>query len=292
HYKDNWNEAYPATDYLITEGAGTYEITFDSSEKKVRGVVKSGDSWYFRGTPNNWGSTLMELNDQGLWTTVQTFGGDNPRFKISHYKDNWNEAYPATDYLITEGAGTYEITFDSSEKKVRGVVKSGDSWYFRGTPNNWGSTLMDRNDQGLWETVQTFGEDNPRFKISHYKDNWDEAYPASDYFITQGAGTYEITFDSFEKKVKGVVRMDDSWYFRGTPNNWGSTLMELNDQGLWETVQTFGGDNPRFKISHYKDNWNEACPATDYLITEGAGTYKITFNSAIKVIDVEKQNTN
>ncbi|MGA1842759.1 MAG: alpha-amylase family glycosyl hydrolase, partial [bacterium] len=51
------------------------------------------DSWYFRGTPNNWEATLMELNDQGLWTTVQTFGGDNPRFKISHYKDNWNEAY-------------------------------------------------------------------------------------------------------------------------------------------------------------------------------------------------------
>jgi hypothetical protein len=159
------------------------------------------DSWYFRGTPNNWDSTLMELNDQGLWETVQTFGGDNPRFKISHYKDNWNEAYPASDYLITEGAGTYEITFDSSEKKVKSVVKVGDSWYFRGTPNNWESTLMDRNDQGLWETVQTFGGDNPRFKISHYKDNWNEAYPASDYLITEGAGTYEITFDSTIKVI-------------------------------------------------------------------------------------------
>ena len=94
------------------------------------------------------------------------------------------------------------------------------------------------------------------------------------------------TFLTYENAI-GIT---DVWYFRGTPNNWSATQMELNAQGLWETIQMFGDDNPRFKISHYADNWNEAYPSSDYLITGGAGTYKITFNSASKqVIDVIKQ---
>ena len=50
------------------------------------------DDAYFRGTPNSWGTTAMTYTD-GLWRTTQTFGSDNPRFKISRYTD-WSEAYP------------------------------------------------------------------------------------------------------------------------------------------------------------------------------------------------------
>lgn len=57
--------------------------------------------------------------------------------------------------------------------------------------------------------------------------------------------------------------------------------------GKWEIVQTFEGSNPRFKISRYT-NWNEAYPANDYPITEGAGDYKITFDDASKAITVTK----
>ena len=69
-------------------------------------------------------------------------------------------------------------------------------------------------------------------------------------------------------------------YFRGTPNNWAATPLTKNTtSGLWETQQAFAGTNPRFKISRYTDNWNEAYPAQDYLITGGDGDYKITFNA-------------
>lgn len=78
-------------------------------------------------------------------------------------------------------------------------------------------------------------------------------------------------------------------YFRGTPNNWAATAMTKNEStGLWETQQIFAGTNPRFKISRYADNWNEAYPAQDYLITGGEGNYKITFSDTTKVVVVTK----
>ncbi|MCE3251095.1 MAG: hypothetical protein K0Q67_105 [Cellvibrio sp.] len=74
-------------------------------------------------------------------------------------------------------------------------------------------------------------------------------------------------------------------YFRGTPNNWAATGMTKNaTTGLWETWQNFSGANPRFKISRYSDNWNEAYPAQDYLIVGGDGDYKITFNELTKAV--------
>jgi len=80
---------------------------------------------YFRGTPNSWAATAMTKGEGNLWTYKATFGSDNPRFKISRYTD-WTVAVPATDYLITGGAGTYTITFDGSSATIVSVTKSGD----------------------------------------------------------------------------------------------------------------------------------------------------------------------
>ena len=74
---------------------------------------------YFRGTPNNWVATGMAKNaTTGLWETQQNFSGTNSRFKISRYADNWNEAYPAQDYLIAGGDGEYRITFNDATKAI------------------------------------------------------------------------------------------------------------------------------------------------------------------------------
>jgi len=78
-------------------------------------------------------------------------------------------------------------------------------------------------------------------------------------------------------------------HLRGTPNNWAATAMSWNSAtGLWEMQSAFSGTNPRFKISRYANNWNEAYPAQDYPITQGEGDYKITFNDATKTISVMK----
>ena len=79
----------------------------------------------------------------------------------------------------------------------------------------------------------------------------------------------------------------DTAFFRGTPNGWSTTSMTLVN-GIWQTTQTFAANNPRFKIDHF-GNWTEAYPAQDFAITEGAGTYDITFNDFTQEITVTKQ---
>ncbi|QIL90217.1 starch-binding protein [Microbulbifer sp. SH-1] len=82
-------------------------------------VHASAQIWseaWFRGTPNDWGATAMTYDsDTGAWVTEQTFDGANSRFKISHYQ-NWNEAYPANDYLVANGR--YRIAFDDASKAI------------------------------------------------------------------------------------------------------------------------------------------------------------------------------
>lgn len=73
---------------------------------------------YFRGTPNSWSTSNMVKNaETGLWEFTAVFGSDNPRFKIDRYGD-WTESYPQQDYLITEGAGEYSVSFDDSGKEI------------------------------------------------------------------------------------------------------------------------------------------------------------------------------
>lgn len=77
----------------------------------------NSDSWYFRGTPNNWGSTAMTLSS-GLYCTQQSFGAasTNPRFKIDHFA-NWTESYPSADYVVSANT-TYNICFNASSHAI------------------------------------------------------------------------------------------------------------------------------------------------------------------------------
>lgn len=82
------------------------------------GQSNNWDEAYFRGTPNNWAATPMQWNENSTkWETTQVFGADNPRFKVSRF-NNWNEAYPANDFMIDQGEGRYTITFDENSKAI------------------------------------------------------------------------------------------------------------------------------------------------------------------------------
>jgi len=103
-------------------GGGTTTTTSSSAASSS----VAADTWYFRGTPNNWGSTAMTLQS-GLYCTQQTFGAasTNPRFKIDHYA-NWTESYPASDYVVSANT-TYKICFNSSTKAVTATVVTATS---------------------------------------------------------------------------------------------------------------------------------------------------------------------
>ena len=106
--------------------------------------------WFFRGTPNDWGTTAMDpVAGTSRLATCQNFRGQpGPRFKIDRLGD-WAESYPPEDFAVAEGS--YRIAFDNGTKQIAvepvvdcsGIVPA-ENWYFRGTPNNWGITVMER----------------------------------------------------------------------------------------------------------------------------------------------------
>ena len=81
--------------------------------------------WYFRGTPNQWQATPLTSTDNLNYCTRQTFAnGDSngsPRFKVDRFA-NWNENYPAQDYVVTANT-TYDICFNTSQKTFSVIEK-------------------------------------------------------------------------------------------------------------------------------------------------------------------------
>ncbi|HEX3474765.1 MAG TPA: alpha-amylase family glycosyl hydrolase [Kofleriaceae bacterium] len=170
----------------------------------------TADSWQFRGTPNNWGTTAMTAATATSFTTCQTFANvASPRFKIDHHGD-WAESYPAQDLAVANGS--YQIGFDSGTKQitvqaVSGCTAAPDSWQFRGTPNAWGTTAMTPvAGSSRFSIVADFAKQDPspRFKIDHHGD-WTEAYPAQDFAVTD-CTEYQIVFDAASRQITATAQ--------------------------------------------------------------------------------------
>ncbi len=171
--------------------------------------------WNFRGTPNGWSSDAMTPVQGTVWETCQYFstgdGGGGPRFKIDRYGD-WSESYPSSDYGVNQNS-LYHIEFDSSNHQIQVTAVNQcdstkpveDHWYFRGTPNGWGTWEMAHLGGTEYEIDVTFnGEESPaRFKIDHHGD-WTESYPSSDYWVDDFS-RYRIHFDSSDHSVTTTV---------------------------------------------------------------------------------------
>jgi len=171
----------------------------DTQSVVSRNFTSSWSNAYFRGTPNSWGTTAMELVGNNTWSVVADFNGQtNPRFKIDRHGD-WGENYPTADYTVAPGI--YQITFNDSTKAISVQTVDNDSWssvYFRGTSNSWGTTAMTQVSDFVWEITQDFsGQTNPRFKVDRYGD-WSENYPTGDYII-ENPGLKTIQFNTSTK---------------------------------------------------------------------------------------------
>lgn len=220
-----------------------------SGDEAQQSSALAADSWQFRGTPNNWGTTAMTASGASF-TTCQTFAGvSDPRFKIDHYGD-WAESYPASDQRVSNG--TYQITFNPSTKAIttQAVTSCGtttDTWQFRGTPNAWGSTAMTPVAGTSQHTITvSFAKEDPapRFKIDHRGD-WAEAYPSADYAVTD-CTQYQIVFDASTKAIavtsKGAITTGAC--ATTTPPPTGTANGEFRDQTIYfvMTARFYDGD--------------------------------------------------
>ena len=257
--------------------------------------------WDFRGTPNGWASTALEYVSASEYQTCQTFGSDNPRFKIDRY-GNWNEAYPSADYTVS--AGTYLITFNSDSKNIQATPVASCSSNQAPIAAISPATAQ-TVDAGTSITFSASGSSDADGTVASY--NW-----------STGATTESITV-TFEKSQTVTLQVTDDqgassntasvditvageepsvWCLRGTPNGWGQTPLQFNSAaGLYELNQAFAGEETpaRFKISACTadGSWGENYPAEDftvadytsYAISINASTYEI---KAVVIPDVTK----
>ncbi|XOV81132.1 MAG: alpha-amylase family glycosyl hydrolase [Aestuariibacter sp.] len=307
----DWVESYPGTDYIVNNQT-TYQIDFDAATKQITtSQVANCDTGgafsqqfaqlYFRGTPNNWSTSAMALVADNTWQLDVAFDGQtNQRFKVDVNGD-WSVNYGDNDSdgvldqsgadIYPSGSGDFRLTVNDLTLAYTLVPLSTGNQVPSATitPGGQvevmvGDTLILNGDRStdpdgyiasyLWSSGETTSSINVDTSVA---GNFDIQLTVTD---DQGAtGSASVNVNITEEVA-------DSWYFRGTPNNWAATAMSTVDGELFCTQQSFGSNNPRFKIDHYGD-WNESYPSADYTVNPNT-TYDICFHAVSHAITADE----
>ena len=305
----NWQQSYPSADYAVTANtsyqirihAGTQAITTTAvASCEAAGFASTLPQLNVRGTFNGWASLPMTLVADHLWQADAYMDGKtNQRLKFDQAGD-W-----AVNFGDSNGDGVLE--------------RSGSDILWSGT----GNVRFQVNDQTQAYSITALGDDNqpPIAVITPWgtlnvavgdavtlsgSDSTDPDGQIASYLWSSGETTESISVNTAQAGTftYGLTVTDDqgarssssvslvvaapqtggSWYFRGTPNNWGLTAMTSEDGVTFCTEQTFGSSNPRFKIDR-KGDWTEAYPAQDYKVSANT-SYRICFDSQDKTLEV------
>jgi len=311
----DWSESYPATDVLVNTN-NSYEITFFVDSKSVNtqqvancdstGTAQNFASLNFRGTANSWNNQAMTLVNDNTWQTTLTFDGQTEqRFKLDILGD-WSQNYGGTATNDTQGsisqnAGdiftnitgeyllevndqtlTYSLTPTATpinQKPVAVISPSENQTVVLGGSLTFSGVSSSDSDG----TVELY--------------SWSTAESSNAITVnynTLGTHTVSLTVTDNQGAVSDSVSVtinviedinpNDSWYFRGTPNNWAATEMASTDNINFCTEQSFGNNNPRFKVDHFGD-WTENYPTGDITVASDS-TFTICFNATSKEFTV------
>lgn len=304
----DWVESYPAVDQAAI-ASGPVQITFNSNTQAITqqsvascadtGFARNFASLYGRGTFNGWGSTAMALVADHQWQLDTYFDGQtNQRFKFDVNGD-WNLNYGDTNNdnvleaggadVYLSGIGNYRLTVNdqtlgysvsplggSNQPPVAVISPAGTVQLMVGEQIELTGAESTDADGLIASFAWSGGGDQPQL-----------TYVAST--VGQFVVTLTVTDDLGATDTDSVTiqvqdASTDSWYFRGTPNNWSATAMTSEDGVNFCTHQIFGANNPRFKVDHFGD-WSESYPAQDYSVAANS-EYNICFNAQTKALDV------
>jgi hypothetical protein len=153
------------------------------------GYQKNFNQVYFRGTPNNWGTTSMSLVADNTWQVEATFGSSGTeRFKFDingDWTQNYGDNTPANGYVVQSGAdipialpGTYTIVLNDStmaysvsESSIETASHTWGSYTATITVTNpsidargysLGTNLPLRHFTKVWDMGNTYSISNPR----------------------------------------------------------------------------------------------------------------------------------
>jgi glycosidase len=308
----DWAESYPSADFTVTTNQ-TYKITFISDTKAISTQAVTDCNTFsqnftrlnFRGTPNSWNNQAMTLVSNNTWQTTVVFDGQaNQRFKLDVLGD-WSQNYGGSNGAITLNGGdittavngeyivsvddaalTYSLTATNvpvNAKPIAVISPSANQTVVLGSS----LTLSAANSSDSDGTVNVY--------------SWSTAESTQSISVsynTIGTHTVSLTVSDNDGAVSNIVSVtinvindtnpNDSWFFRGTSNNWATTAMDSTDNINFCTEQNFGSSssesNPRFKVDHFAD-WTESYPTADITVANDT-SFNICFNASTKAFSV------
>ena len=218
--------------------------------------VINADTWYFRGTPNSWATTLM--NQEGtLYCTTQTFGAasTNPRFKVDHYGD-WKENYPTADYTVTADT-TYKICFNPTSKAITATKQAG--------ADTTGPVISATPSAGSYSTTQYIGlsatDDQDSSPVLYYTTDGTEPTTSSTKYtnqtitasdkVTSGA---DLTIKTLAVDASGNKTTNTFTYYIGDTSS--TTSGDFRSESIYfvMTARFYDGDssNNYYNRDRYK----------------------------------------
>ncbi len=197
------------------------------------GYAKNYDQVYLRGTTNNWGTTAMSLVADNTWRVQATFSGAaNDRFKLDIYGD-WSLNFGDTnqdgiadqggsDIYITNGAGSYIITFND-QTKAYSVVSGGGGDTVAVSFNENATTVWGQNMYivgnvaalGNWNTAQAVLLSAASYPVWSGTVNL-PANTSIEYKYIKKDSSGNVVWESGANRVfttpgSGTVTRNDSW---------------------------------------------------------------------------------
>ncbi len=305
----DWSQSYPASDYQVSANS-SYQIVFDANSQAITasavancdgqtGFTSQWPQLNFRGTANAWANTAMALVANNTWQLDVAFDGQaNQRFKLDVLGD-WAQNYGDnnTDNVLdasggdiaVQGTGSFRITVNDQTLAYSVVPNSSGNVPPTAVVSPAGTISVNVGESLV---LDGSGSSDPDGSIAQY--SWSTGATSQSINVdtsTAGSFAFQLTVtdnegatgsDSVNVSVSEVA--SDNWYFRGTPNNWAATAMTTVDGFVFCTQQSFGNNNPRFKVDHFGD-WTESYPSADYLVTSDS-TYDICFDARDFSFDV------
>ncbi|MCC2608119.1 alpha-amylase family glycosyl hydrolase [Planctobacterium marinum] len=304
----DWQESYPGADVQVNSNQ-SYEINFDAISKNISttavadcnsqpGFSQQFAQLYFRGTANNWNADAMALVDDNTWQLDVAFDGQaNQRFKLD-VEGDWSQNYGDSNSdnilessggdIYVQGVATYRITVNDATLAYSVVPITSSNLLPIAVISPGGSISVAVNDNLVLSGSESSDQDGI---ISQY--SWSTGETTESISVdtsTPGSFSVQLTVtddqggsDTDTVTINVTEMSGDSWYFRGTPNNWATTAMTTSDGLVFCTQQSFAANNPRFKVDHYGD-WTESYPGSDYLVNPNS-TYDICFDTSDNSID-------
>ena len=316
--------ALVVTDNHGAASTGTVTVTQTNPS-----LLKTYNQMFFRGTPNGWGTTAMTLVSNYTWEVQAVFGSSaTERFKFDVTGD-WSLNFGDTNsdglaeqsggnITITQGAGVYTIRFNDQTKRYwavkevvnqppvangggnRTVPPTGEVITFNGgastDPDGFIAAFVWSQISGPAATISNPAAAFPVVTIPAGPHG--TVYTFS-LVVTDDGGLSSTGTVTVTQQDASRLKTYNQVYFRGTANGWGTTVMTLVSNYVWEIEATFGpGSTERFKLDvngdwslNFGDNNADGIAEQsggNIMILQGSGTYRIRFNDQTKRYWVQK----